>query len=157
MQKITPCLWFDHQAEEAARFYTGLFENSRLLEFTRCAENMPLPAGTVLTVTFELDGQRFMALNGGPLFKFNEAISMFVNCKTQEEVDALWASLTEGGEESQCGWLKDRYGVSWQIVPEGLNELLFSPDAERAGRATRCMLTMKKLDLAQIRQAYDGA
>lgn len=155
MQKITPNLWFDNQAQEAVQFYTSLFKNSRVLNVTHYGENMPLPAGTVLTITFQLDGQEFVALNGGPLFKFTEAISLCVNCETQEEVDELWDKFTAEGEESMCGWLKDKYGLSWQIVPVGLDELLFSPDAERSARAVQCMLTMKKLDLAKIRQAYD--
>jgi predicted 3-demethylubiquinone-9 3-methyltransferase (glyoxalase superfamily) len=156
MQKIIPYLWFDNQAEEAALFYTSLFKNSRILEITRYGENMPQAAGTVLTVTFELDGQQFVALNGGPEFKFTEAISLFVNCETQAEVDDLWAKFTAGGEESMCGWLKDRYGLSWQIIPAGLTDLLHSADPVKASRAVQCMFTMKKIDLAKIRAAYDG-
>jgi predicted 3-demethylubiquinone-9 3-methyltransferase (glyoxalase superfamily) len=155
VQKITPNLWFDNQAQEAVQFYTSLFKNSRVLNVTHYGENMPLPAGTVLTITFQLDGQEFVALNGGPQFKFTEAISLCVNCETQEEVDELWDKFTAEGEESMCGWLKDKYGLSWQIVPASLDELLFSPDAERSACAMQCMLTMKKLDLAKIRQAYD--
>ena len=156
MQKITPYLWFDHQAEEAVNFYVSLFKNSRILEITRYGENMPLPAGTVLTVAFELDGQQFVALNGGPAFRFTEAISLFVNCEDQAEVDELWARFTEGGEESQCGWLKDKYGLSWQIVPAGLAGLLHGSDPQKSARAMQCMFTMKKIDLAKIRAAYNG-
>ena len=156
MQKITPYLWFDNQAAEAAAFYTSLFKNSQILETTYYGENMPLPAGTVLTVHFQLDGQDFVALNGGPQFQFTEAISLFVNCETQAEVDELWARFTAGGEESMCGWLKDRYGLSWQIVPAGLLDLLHGPDPEKSARAMQCMFTMRKLDLEKIRQAYDG-
>mgnify|MGYP001133890974 CR=1 FL=1 len=156
MQKFIPCLWFDNQAEEAVKFYTSLFKNSRITRVTHYGENMPLPAGTVLTINFELYGQEFIAMNGGPAFHFTEAISLFVNCETQAEVDELWAKFTEGGEESMCGWLKDRYGLSWQIVPAGLEALLFSPDAERSARAMQCMLGMQKLDLAKIRQAYEA-
>ena len=156
MQKIIPYLWFDTQAEEAVNFYVSLFKNSRILEITRYGENMPLPAGTVLTVSFELDGQQFVALNGGPEFKFSEAISLFVHCETQAEVDELWAKFTAGGEESQCGWLKDRYGLSWQIIPAGLADLLHGPDPVKASRAVQCMFTMKKIDLAKIRAAYEG-
>ncbi len=155
MQKITPYFWFDWQAEEAAHFYTSLFKNSRILDITRYGEGMPMPAGTVLTVTFELDGQQFVALNGGPHFKFSEAVSLFVNCETQEEVDTLWEKLSEGGEESMCGWLKDKYGLSWQIIPAGLTDLLHGPDPVKSARAVQCMFTMKKIDLAKIRQAYE--
>ena len=155
MQKITPYLWFDNQAEEAANFYTSLFKNSKILNVTHYGENMPLPAGTALTISFQLDGQEFVVLNGGPQFKFTEAISLFVNCETQEEVDALWAKFTAGGEESMCGWLKDKYGLSWQIIPAGLGDLISGPDAERSARAVQCMFTMKKIDLAKIRQAYE--
>jgi len=155
MQKIIPYLWFDNQAEEAVNFYISLFKDSRILDVTYYGEGMPLPAGAVLTITFQLEGQQFVALNGGAQFKFTEAISLFVNCETQEEVDTLWAKFTAGGEESMCGWLKDRYGLSWQIVPTGLFDVLFSPDAARSARAMQCMFTMKKLDLARIRQAYE--
>ena len=156
MQKITPYLWFDTQAEEAVNFYTSLFKNSRILDISRYGENMPKPAGTVMTVSFELDGQQFVALNGGPEFPFTEAISLFVNCETQEEVDHLWEKFTEGGEEGPCGWLKDKYGLSWQIIPNGLGELLSGPDPEKSQRAVQCMFTMNKIDLAKIRQAYEG-
>jgi predicted 3-demethylubiquinone-9 3-methyltransferase (glyoxalase superfamily) len=156
MQKITPYLWFDHQAEEAVNFYIGLFKNSKITGVTHYGDGMPLPAGTVLTIAFQLDGQDFVALNGGPIFKFTEAISLFVNCETQEEVDTLWAKFTAEGEESMCGWLKDKYGVSWQIIPAGLTDLLYGPDPAKSARAVQCMLTMKKIDLAKIKQAYDG-
>jgi len=155
MQKITPFLWFDTQAEEAANFYTSLFKNSKITNINRYGEAGPLLAGTVLTVAFQLEGQEFVALNGGPQFQFSEAISFYVNCETQEEVDELWAKLTEGGEESMCGWLKDKYGLSWQIIPAGLIEMLSSPDTEKARRATQAMFTMKKIDLAKIREAYE--
>lgn len=155
MQKITTFLWFDHQAEEAVNFYTSLFKNSKITDMSRYGENMPLPAGTVLTIAFQLDGQDFMALNGGPLFPFTEAISLFVNCETQEEADDLWAKFTAEGQESNCGWLKDKYGVSWQIIPAGLSDLLSGPDPVKSARATQCMLGMHRIDLAQIRQAYE--
>lgn len=157
MQKIVPYLWFDNQAEEAVNFYTSLFKNSKITSVTHYGEGMPLPAGTVLTVSFELDGQQFVALNGGPQFKFTEAISLFVNCETQAEVDHLWAKLTEGGEEQPCGWLKDRYGLSWQIIPQGLFDLINSPDAAASARAIQAMFTMKKINLAKIQEAYDQA
>ena len=155
MQKITPYLWFDTQAEEAVNFYISLFKNSKVLNIARYGEAGPRPAGSIMTISFQLDGQEFVALNGGPEFKFTEAISFCVDCATQEEVDRLWAKLTEGGEEVQCGWLKDKYGLSWQIVPAGLGEMLSSPDAKKAARAMQAMLAMKKIDLAKIKQAYD--
>jgi predicted 3-demethylubiquinone-9 3-methyltransferase (glyoxalase superfamily) len=155
MQKITPFLWFNDQAEEAMNFYTSIFKNSRIISVSRYGEGGPGPQGSVMTATFELDGQEFMALNGGPLFTFTEAISFFVNCETQAEVDELWGKLTEGGEESQCGWLKDKFGLSWQIVPSVLGELLNDPDAEKAGRVMNAMLKMKKIDIAGLRAAYE--
>jgi predicted 3-demethylubiquinone-9 3-methyltransferase (glyoxalase superfamily) len=155
MQKITPFLWFKDQAEEAMNFYTAIFKNSKISSVSRYGEGGPGPQGSVMTATFELDGQEFMALNGGPLFTFTEAISLFVNCETQAEVDELWEKLTEGGEESQCGWLKDKYGLSWQIVPSVLGELLNDPDAEKAGRVMNAMLQMKKIDIAGLRSAYE--
>ena len=155
MQKITPFLWFNDQAEEAMNFYTAIFKNSRIVSVSRYGEGGPGPQGSVMTATFELDGQEFMALNGGPLFTFTEAISFFVNCETQAEVDELWEKLTEGGEESQCGWLKDKYGLSWQIVPSALGELLSDPDAEKARRVMNAMLQMKKIDIAGLRSAYE--
>lgn len=156
MQKITPFLWFDDQAEEAARFYTSIFQNSKITGMAYYGENSQKPEGTVMTVNFQLEGQDFIALNGGPYFTFTPAISLFVNCQNQAEVDELWARLTEGGEEEQCGWLKDKYGVSWQIIPVELLELLSSSDTERSQRATEAMLQMVKIDIAKIRQAFEG-
>jgi predicted 3-demethylubiquinone-9 3-methyltransferase (glyoxalase superfamily) len=155
MPKITPFLWFNDQAEEAMNFYTAIFKNSKIGSVSRYGEGGPGQPGSVMTATFELDGQEFMALNGGPLFTFTEAISFFVNCETQVEVDELWEKLTEGGEESQCGWLKDKFGLSWQIVPSVLGELLNDPDAEKAGRVMNAMLQMKKIDIAGLRAAYE--
>jgi predicted 3-demethylubiquinone-9 3-methyltransferase (glyoxalase superfamily) len=162
IQKITPCLWFDDQAEEAARFYTGIFKNSKIVTVARYGkaghEVHGRPAGTVMTVAFELEGQAFTALNGGPVFKFNEAISFQVNCETQAEVDYYWEKLSEGGDvkAQQCGWLKDRYGVSWQVVPRALVEMITDPDSEKSGRAMEAMLRMKKLDIAELKRAYGG-
>jgi len=155
MPKINPFLWFDTQAEEAARFYTSIFPNSRIVSTTRYGEGAPMPKGGVMTVVFELDGQRFIALNGGPLFTFNESVSFTVDCKTQQEVDEYWAKLTAGGQESQCGWLKDKFGLSWQIVPTVLGELLSDPDPKKAKRAMQAMLKMKKLDVAALKRAHD--
>ena len=150
MKKITPFLWFDNKAEEAMNFYVSIFKNSRVLGVT------PGPNGIAQSVTFELEGQEFMALNAGPQFKFNEAISFFVSCKTQAEVDELWEKLTaDGGEEGRCGWLKDKYGLSWQIIPTALGELLGDPDSEKAGRALQAMLKMNKIDIQGLRQAYE--
>ena len=156
MQKIVPNLWFDTEAEEAAKFYTSLFKNSKITDVSYFGEGGPRPAGMVLTVAFELDGQSFTAINGGPDFKFTEAISLLVNCESQEEVDDLWNKLLEGGEESQCGWLKDRYGLSWQIIPTVLGELLQDEDAQKAKRVMEAMLKMVKIDIAALRAAYDG-
>ena len=150
MQKITPFLWFDGQAEEAARFYCGIFKNSRINSLTRNP-----PDGPVMFVSFSLDGEEYFALNGGPHFQFTPAISLFVNCESQAEVDDLWAKLTAGGEEEMCGWLKDRYGLSWQIIPAKLTDYLYSPDAEKSQRAMSAMLQMRKIDLDKIRQAYE--
>ena len=155
MRKITPFLWFDNQAEEAMNFYVSLFKNSRVLSVSRYGEGGPAPAGTVMTATFQLDGQEFTALNGGPYFKFNEAISLFVNCETQEEVDDLWEKLTDGGELSQCGWLKDRYGLSWQIVPTALGEMLGDKDPKKAQSVMQAMLQMTKIDIAALQRAYE--
>jgi predicted 3-demethylubiquinone-9 3-methyltransferase (glyoxalase superfamily) len=161
-QEITPCLWFDDQAEDAARFYTGIFKNSRIVSVTRYGEAgreiHGKPAGSVMVVAFELDGQPFTALNGGPQFKFNEAISFQVHCETQEEVDYYWEKLSEGGDEraQQCGWLKDKYGVSWQVFPTALLEMINDPASEKSQRATEAMLQMKKIDLEKIKRAYDG-
>ena len=150
MNKITPFLWFDGKAEEAMRFYVSIFRNSRVLSVS------PGPNGKAMSVTFELEGQAFMALNGGPEFKFTEAISLFVSCTTQEEVDDLWAKLTaDGGEESRCGWLKDKYSLSWQIIPTALMEMLGDPDPEKAGRAMEAMLTMSKIDIKALQGARD--
>jgi predicted 3-demethylubiquinone-9 3-methyltransferase (glyoxalase superfamily) len=157
MQKITPFLWFDNQAEDAARFYASIFKNSRVIETTRCGNAGPGPSGSVMSVTFVLDGQNFIALNGGPHFKFNEAISMFVNCEDQREVDDLWERLSEGGEKRQCGWLKDKFGISWQILPASLGPMLHDSDAEKSGRVLQALWQMEKLDIARLRQAYDGS
>lgn len=157
MQKITPFLWFDHQAEEAAHFYTSLFKNSKILRITHYGEAGPGPKGSVMMVSFQLEGQEFVALNGGPHFTFTPAISLFVNCETQAEVDALWEKFCQGGQEEQCGWLRDKYGLSWQIIPSGLVEMLYSEDAEKSSRAMNAMLAMKKIDLEQIRRAYEGS
>lgn len=153
MQKITPCLWFDTQGEEAARFYTTVFENSRILDVARYGPAGPGPEGTVMTVTFELDGHRFIALNGGPQFTFDEAISFQVSCETQDEVDYFWNRLSEGGEEGPCGWLKDRYGLSWQIVPTALIELVSDPDIEKSQAAIKAMLGMRKIDIEALQHA----
>ncbi len=161
VQKISPCLWFDDRGEEAAKFYTSIFPNSRILKVSRYTEAgfevHGRPAGTVMTVEFELDGQLFTALNGGPHFKFSEAISFQVDCKDQDEVDNYWTKLQAGGgSESQCGWLKDKFGLSWQIVPTEMNELMSDPDPAKAGRAMSAMLKMKKLDIAELRRAHAG-
>jgi len=153
MQKITPCLWFDTEGEEAATFYTTVFPNSRIVDVTRYGSAGPRPEGTVMTVSFELDGQTFVALNGGPDFTFNEAISFQVGCKDQDEVDAYWNALSEGGEEGPCGWLKDRFGVSWQIVPTALPELLSHPDADTSQRVMQAMLSMKKIEIGELERA----
>lgn len=151
MNKITPFLWFDDQAEEAMNFYVSIFENSKVLSVS------PGPDGKAFSVEFELDGQRFMGLNAGPQFKFNESISFFVDCETQEEVDELWAKLTaDGGEESMCGWLKDKYGLSWQIIPSALGRMLADKDPERANRVMQAMLKMQKIVVADLQKAYDG-
>jgi predicted 3-demethylubiquinone-9 3-methyltransferase (glyoxalase superfamily) len=160
MQKITPHLWFDNNAEEAAKFYTSIFKNSRIVDIARygeaAAEVSGRPKGTVMTVVFELEGQSFMALNGGPVFKFSPAISFLVSCETQEEVDDLWEKLSEGGETEQCGWLKDKYGVSWQIVPNVLGEMLLDKDAKKSERVWQAMLQMKKIDIQGLKKAYTG-
>lgn len=156
MQKITTFFWFDSKAEEAINLYTSLFKNSRVESLVRYPENGPLPAGTVMTASFYLEGQHFLALNGGGGFKFTEAISLLVDCTTQEEVDELWEKLSEFGEKGQCGWLKDRFGVSWQIVPRVLGEMMSDPDPEKAGRVMTAMLQMTKLDIAALKAAYEG-
>jgi predicted 3-demethylubiquinone-9 3-methyltransferase (glyoxalase superfamily) len=155
-QKITPNLWFDTEAEEAAAFYTSVFENSRIVNVARYTEAGPRPAGMVMTVEFELDGQRFIAINGGPEFTFDEAVSLMITCETQDEVDRYWERLSEGGEEGPCGWLKDRYGLSWQVVPSGMEELFADPDPKRAERAMQAMFGMRKLDIEALRRAADG-
>ncbi len=155
-QKITPNLWFDKQAEEAAEFYCSVFKNSRVISKALYPENSPGEAGTVMTVEWELDGQRFVGINGGPQFKFDEAVSFAISCDDQDEVDYYWEKLTDGGEESVCGWLKDRFGVSWQVVPQGMEELFSDPDPERSQRAMEAMLKMRKLDIAALQSAADG-
>lgn len=155
-QKIVPNLWFDTEAEEAAKFYVEIFENSRIVNVTHYTEAGPRDAGMVLAVEFELDGQRFTGINGGPEFTFDEAVSFAIECETQDEIDYYWGKLLEGGEESQCGWLKDRYGLSWQVVPTGMEELFADPDKGRAERAMKAMLGMRKLDIAALRAAADG-
>lgn len=157
MSKIVPSLWFDHQAEEAMRFYVSIFENSKIGTIARYSEAGPGPAGSVMTVTFELDGQEFMAINGGPVFTFSPAISFLINCETQAEVDYFWEKLSEGGSKEQCGWLKDKYGVSWQIVPTILGRLMQDKDAEKSRRVAETMLKMQKLDIQALQQAYDQA
>jgi predicted 3-demethylubiquinone-9 3-methyltransferase (glyoxalase superfamily) len=157
MQKVTPCLWFDTEGEEAANFYTSVFPNSRITDIARYGSAGPRREGTVMTVSFELDGQEFVALNGGPEFTFNEAISFQVSCKDQEEVDAYWSTLSEGGEQGPCGWLKDRFGVSWQIVPARLTELLSDPDRERSQRVMQAMLQMKKIEVDDLERAATAA
>lgn len=156
MQRISPCLWFDTEALEAANFYTGVFKNSKIKSVTHYGEAGPMPAGTVMVVTFELDGVEFIALNGGPIYKFSEAVSLSIGCRTQVEVDHYWDALTKGGEEGPCGWLKDKYGLSWQVVPLEFTELMASSDAKRVRRMTQAMMKMKKLDLAALKAAYDA-
>ena len=155
MQKIGPCLWFDHQAEEAADFYVSVFPNSRILSKIGYVEGLPQQVGSVMTVAFVLDGEEFVALNGGPVFQFPPAVSFAIRCETQDEIDRYWSRLTEGGAEGQCGWLTDRYGVSWQVVPTPLIAMLEKGDAEASKRAMAAMLQMKKLDIAALQSAYD--
>lgn len=158
MHKITPFLWFDKEAEEAANFYVSIFKNSKVVEVARYPEGSPAPAGSVMTVNFQLDGQDFVALNAGPHFKFTEAISFVVDCEDQEEVDHFWNKLTaNGGQESQCGWLKDKFGLSWQITPRILIELMKDTDPERAKRVMQAMLQMKKIDIARLKEAAEQA
>lgn len=157
MQAITPFLWFDTQAEEAMNFYVSIFKNSKVHGVSRYGDAGPGPKGTVMSATFELNGQKFFALNGGPMFKFTPAISFFVDCETQQEVDELWEKLSEGGRKDQCGWLQDRFGLSWQVVPSILTKLLQDQDREKANRVMQAMLTMTKLDIAGLKQAYEGA
>ena len=155
-QKITPCLWFDTEGEEAAKFYTSVFDNSRIIDVTHYGDAGPRPAGSVMTVVFELDGQQFTALNGGPEFTFDEAISFEVECADQAEVDRFWKALSDGGEQGPCGWLKDRFGVSWQVIPSALPKLLADPDPARAQKAMAAMLQMKKIDIAELERAANA-
>ena len=163
LQRITPCLWFADEAEEAARYYTGIFPNSRINAITRYSDTGTeihhRPPGSVMTVAFELDGHSFMALNGGPVFKFNEAVSLQVNCTSQEEIDHFWKKLGAGGDPTarQCGWLKDRYGLSWQVIPDSMDEMFADAGSPGARRAMAAMLGMKKLDIAELQRAYDGS
>ena len=154
MQKITPFLWFDNQAEEAMNFYVSIFKNSKIGGITHNGDAGPGPKGTVMSATFQLEGQEFFALNGGPHFKFTPAISMFVDCKTQQEVDELWEKLSAGGEKQQCGWLQDKFGLSWQIIPSALGELMNDPDPVKAGRVMQAMLKMTKIDIEGLKRAY---
>ncbi len=154
-QKITPCLWFDTQGEEAARFYTSLFPDSKVTNVSHYGEAGPRPAGTVMTVEFELDGQKFVALNGGPEFTFNEAISFQISCESQEEVDEYWRKLCDGGEEGPCGWVRDRFGLSWQVIPTALPRLLADPDREKSQRVMQAMLGMKKIEIAELERAAE--
>jgi predicted 3-demethylubiquinone-9 3-methyltransferase (glyoxalase superfamily) len=162
MQKITPCLWFDDNAEEAVKFYTSIFKNSKITGITRygeaAAKASGRPKGTVMTVTFQLEGQGFMALNGGPEFKFTEAISLMVNCKTQKEIDELWQKFSKGGDKKAqiCGWLKDKYGLSWQIVPSVMNKMMLDKDPKKTERVMTALLKMKKLDIEKLKRAYEG-
>jgi predicted 3-demethylubiquinone-9 3-methyltransferase (glyoxalase superfamily) len=157
MQKITPFLWFDNQAEEAMNFYLSIFKNSKVLNVARYGEGGPAPAGQLMSATFELDGQPFMALNAGPQFHFTEAISFYVSCETQQEVDELWTKLSAGGEEGRCGWLKDKFGLSWQIIPNALGEMLGDKDPQKARRTMEAMLQMDKIDIAVLKRAYNQA
>jgi predicted 3-demethylubiquinone-9 3-methyltransferase (glyoxalase superfamily) len=156
MQKITPFLWFDGKAEEAAKFYTSIFKNSKIGSVSRYGEGGPGPKGAVLSATFELDGQEFIALNGGPQFTFSPAISFFVNCETQEELDEIWEKLCEGGKKNRCGWLQDKFGVSWQVIPTALGKLMSDPDPEKSGRVMKAMLQMEKIDIRGLQQAYEN-
>ena len=156
MRRITPFLWFDHQAEEAANLYVSVFPGSRISSVSRYGDAGPGPKGSVMTIAFELDGQPFVALNGGPVFQFTEAISFVVDCKTQEEVDQYWSKLSDGGHEGRCGWLKDRFGVSWQIIPSALGQMLSDPEPRKARQVMEAMLQMKKIDVAELRKAYQS-
>ena len=155
MQKITPFLWFDNNAEEAVNHYLAIFKNSKINKVLRCGDAGPGPKGSILTIAFQLEGQDFIALNGGPIFRFTEAISLSVDCKSQQEVDDLWEKLSDGGQKSQCGWLKDKFGLSWQVVPTALIEMLQDQDAEKAKRVMAAMMQMSKIDIAMLKQAYD--
>ena len=156
MQKITPFLWFDGRAEEAANFYVSIFKNSKIGKISRYGDHGPGPKGTVMIVTFQLDGQEFIALNGGPQFTFSPAISFVANCETQEEVDRLWEKLSEGGKKDRCGWLTDKFGVSWQVVPTALGKLMSDPDREKTGRVMQAMMQMDKIDIQRLQQASEG-
>ena len=156
MPKITPCLWFDNNAEEAVKHYLSIFNHANIDQVLRCGDAGPGPKGSVLTMTFQLEGQEFIALNGGPVFKFNESISLSVDCKTQTEVDELWEKLSEGGQKGQCGWLKDKFGLSWQVVPSALIELLRDEDATKSARVMAAMMQMTKLEIAALKRAFDG-
>ncbi|MFZ0816367.1 MAG: VOC family protein [Candidatus Sulfotelmatobacter sp.] len=156
MQKIRPFLWFDNNAEEAVKFYTSTFKNSKIGEIRRYGDAGPGPKGSVMSATFQIEGQEFMALNGGPHFKFTPAISFFVNCETQAEVDDLWEKLLAGGETMQCGWLKDKFGISWQIIPKALGELLGDKDPQKSQRVMKAMMKMIKIDVAELKRAYEG-
>jgi predicted 3-demethylubiquinone-9 3-methyltransferase (glyoxalase superfamily) len=156
MQKITPFLWYDNNAEEAINLYLSIFKNSKITKVARYGDAGPGPKGSVMTIAFQLEGQDFIALNGGPMFKFTEAISLSVDCKTQQEVDELWEKLSAGGQPGQCGWLKDRFGLSWQIVPSALVEMLQDKDAEKSNRVMQAMMQMRKIDIARLRQAYEN-
>src|SRR5882672_8644711 len=156
MKKITPFLWFDGRAEEAANFYTATFPNSKIVSMMRSGEAGPGPKGSVMSATFELQGQEFIALNGGPMFTFSPAVSFFVHCETQEEIDKFWEKLSEGGEKQRCGWLKDKFGVSWQVIPVALGELMQDKDAGKSGGVMKAMLQMDKIDIHRLKQAYDG-
>lgn len=156
MPSTNPCLWFDDQAEQAAAHYTSIFPRSSIDKVVRYGPDQPGPEGQVVSIDFRLDGQKYVGINGGPIFTFSEAISIQINCADQDEVDHYWTRLTDGGEESQCGWLKDRFGLSWQVIPARLNELLADPDPGRANRATQAMLQMRKIDIAALEQAADG-
>lgn len=157
MQKITPYLWFDNNAEEAVNFYVSIFKNSKIGDVTRYGDAGPGPKGQVMVMSFEIEGLNFVALNGGPEYKFTEAISLFVNCATQAEVDELWEKLSDGGEKGPCGWLKDKFGLSWQIIPQALMDLMQDPDPKKAQRVTEAMLKMSKIDIAALRRAYEQA
>ncbi|MBX3177968.1 MAG: VOC family protein [Candidatus Hydrogenedentes bacterium] len=156
MQGITPCLWFDTQAEEAVAFYASLIEDSQIGEVVRYGEGAPLPAGTALTVEFTLQGQKFLALNGGPMFQFSPAVSFILHCETQEEVDHLWENLSDGGEKQRCGWLRDKYGLSWQVVPAAVGRMMRDPDPARRNRVMQAIMAMDRLDIAALEAAYGG-
>ncbi|HEX9274655.1 MAG TPA: VOC family protein [Candidatus Binatia bacterium] len=155
MPKITPFLWYDSNAEEAAKFYTSVFKNSKMGKVTRYGDGGPRPKGTVMTASFTIEGEEFVALNGGPIFRFNESVSFVVHCGTQEEVDYFWEKLSEGGQKSQCGWLKDKFGLSWQIVPDALTELATDKDPAKAGQVMKAMMQMSKIDIQKLKAAYD--